>query len=337
MSHRLQYYIAKKIIVSTFFVVQLFGLWPYKSHVIEPQIEHSVYSVIYSVVVPIFTLYAYVSFGSDAYSGATTTNATFSSWTMKLVVLLYSYMVIVSYISLYIVQHLHSRKTKLAYFKFIRVADCMKGFQRKSVDIKLFIAKALFKTIIYDVFYFALFYYSLSVALATYKIQLRFYTAIFIYLPIFAIRLYANVFYEGILIANVFLKQLNYAIKDILTSINAIGTLQRNCEQNQILYVEELDQLNCEFEKVSMIYFEVVDATRSFNAIFGFHNMLWITMQLDVLIINSFSQFVAIVHFIVTNENSLANESFSILCVIIMSSYEIFTTTHACNSLVKEV
>lgn len=331
MSNR-QQYIANKIIVSTYFVVQLLGFWPYKS-VIKTQIEHSFYGVIYSVVVPILMLYAYVSFGSDAYSGTTTSNATFSSWTLQLVVLLYSYIVIVSYVFLYIGQHLIFRKTKLAYYKCKRVADCMKGFQRKFVDIKLNIANALFKTIIYDLLHFALFYYNLS--LVTDKNELRFYAAIFVYLPVFAIRLHANVFYEGMLIANVFFKQLNYAIKDILSSIDTIGTLQSG--QNRVLYVDELNRLNCEFEKVSMIYIEVVDATRSFNAIFGFQNVLWITMQLLILIIQNFYQFVAIVELIVKNESSLANQSIAIFGAIILSSYEVLSTTHACNTVVTEV
>lgn len=338
MSNRLRFKIVKKIFSSTFFVVKVFGLWPYKTNGTKSAINRSFYSVAYSVVVPILMLFGYVKVGSDAYSGATTSNATLASWTLQLVVILYSYLVILSILSLYIGQHLQCQRIKLTYVKFKRVAHyCMQEFDTKFVKIKLSTTVALlFKTIIYDILHFSMFIYNLSTV--TDESHLRLYWGIFIYLPIIAIRLYTVVFYESILIANVLFEQLNNTLENTISSLNiAIRTKHRNGGKKQILYVEELHQLNYELEKTSMIFFELVDAMKSLNSFFGFHNILWITRQLVILIIQYFYQFVAIEQLLVNKENDFTQQNVAIACAIILSSYEIYTTAHACNSLLTEV
>lgn len=333
MSNRLQYTIAKKIILSTYFVVKAFGLWPYKPpRIAKAELEHSFYSVLYSVIAPILMLYAYAKFGSVSMY---ISNATFTGWTLQIVTISYSNMVIVCYILLYIRQHLQFEKTKNAYFKCVRVAHFMRQRQTKSVDVNLFIANALFKTIVLNVLNFALLLYNMSLTVAD---NTFLFSGIFIYLPLFVIRLYENVFYQGLLIGAALFKHLNKAIKDNVSAIRAIKSIQRKCGRNQVFHVKVLNQLNCEFEEISMIHFELIEATKSLNAIFCFHNVLWITMQIIITIILSFYQFLAIVQLVIRDGNSSEKLlNVAILVTIIMSSYEVFATSYACNSIVKEV
>lgn len=324
-----QYNIAKKIILLTFFATKVFGLWPYKIHLTKHRIEHNYFSVLYSVVLPILTLFAYTQIASDAFNTSTKSD-TFSSWTLQFVVLFYSYLVMLSYVLLYLGQHLQYQKTRLAYLKCRRVADCIKEFLIDFLDIKISIISALFRTFIYDIVHFSLFLYNL--ALVTDK-DFRLFLAVLIYLPIYAIRLYANVYYLGILIAYVLMKQLNYNLKSILSSMKDIGNIREN---SKVIYVERLDQINCELEKVSKIYLELVDATKTFNSVFGLHNVLWITMQLVLLITQYFYQYVAAVQLFKYN-NDVSDQYILISSALMLSSYEFLTTTNTCTSLITEV
>lgn len=161
-----QYIVAKKILLLTFYLVKVFGLWPYNFDLLKRQIDYSFFGVIYSIIVPvlILTLYVYVLIGSEMYNAATHTT-TFASWTLQFVVS-YSHMVLISYILLYIGQHFQSKQTKLAYFKCKKVADCMEEYQRKFVDVKKYIINFLFKTLVCD-------FLNLSIFFLQYDLGLR--------------------------------------------------------------------------------------------------------------------------------------------------------------------
>lgn len=323
MFYRRQYIIVTRTIVVTFFIIKVFGLWPYKFQLSSRQMEYSLFSIIYSIFAPCIILCAYVYIGSDLYSESSKNppSKVFTSEPLQMIVFLYSYLVIISYVILYAGQHLQYKRKKVAYFKCKKVADCMSEFITEYEDVKPFVTRFLLKTLVYDILNFSLFVYNLSSV--TDQLRSQPYLPILIYLPTYTIRLNTNVFYGGILFFNLLYKQLN-------------GCLSKLLQQNQHLCEAELSDLNIQLEKVSMLYFELLAAMKAFNSVFSFQITLFITTQLIVLTTQYFSQYVAVVESIV-NENYFVKHNLTVLGAIVMSTYELLATGYACNSLVKEV
>lgn len=327
MSYKRQYIITNKIQVVTFYLIKVLGLWPYKFQVAKYQIEYSFFMIIYSVVVPSLMLYGYVAVGSDIYSGAGETavppSKMFASVPLQLVVILYSYLVIISYLLMYVGQHLNYERRKCSFSICKKVADCMKEYQ-EFLDTSTYITKFLLKTLVYDFFNFFIFFYNMT--WASNQIHTKPYLAIVIYLPIFAMRLNTNVFYGGILLFNIFFKQINISLNRIF------------CRSNESEFAQgKLYNLNNQLEKVYVLYFELIQGTKAFNSVFSFQILIWFTVQLIVLITQTFYQYVAVVQLIKKNESYFVRQNVSILLAIFMSTYELLSTASACNSLVKEV
>lgn len=152
---------------------------------------------------------------------------------------------------MYVGQHLNYESRKCFYLKYKKVADCMREYQ-EFVDISQYITKYLLKTLVYDVFNFSLFFYTML--WASNKLQESPYLAIVVYLPFVAMRLNTNVFYGGILLFNVFFKQINCSLYEIF------------CRSNESEYVQgKLFNFNNQLEKAYVLYFELIQATKAFN------------------------------------------------------------------------
>lgn len=323
MLYTCQYVIVTKTIVVTFFIIKVFGLWPYKFQLSSHQTEYSLFSIIYSIFAPVIILCAYVYIGSDLYSESSENppSKVFTSEPLQMILFSYSYLVIISCVILYAGQHLQYKRKKVAYFKCKKVADCMSEFIKDYEDVQPFVTRFFLKTLVYDILNFSLFVYSLS--LVTDRLRSQPYLSILIYLPTYTIRLNTNVFYGGILFFNLLYKQLN-------------GCLSKLLQQNQHLCEAELSDLNIQLEKASMLYFELLAAMKAFNSVFSFQITLWITTQLITLTTQYFFQYVAVVELIV-NQNYFVKQNLTVLGAIVMSTYELLATGYACNSLVREV
>lgn len=319
-NYKRQYFIANRIIVVTLYVIKVFGLWPYKLQFSTTQrMEYSAVSIIYSVFAPIFFISAYVFIGAEIYTEKPKGYLVkiFSSVPLQLISLLYSYLLIISYVSVYISQPLQYGRKRIAYFKCKNVVNCMRAYRTEYINIREFLIKFLLKTIVYDILNFLLFFHHMI--WTSTKVQSEPYWTILVYLPVFAIRLSTNVFYGGLLFFNVLYKELNESLSKIFVVQNS-----RHIHA-------------AEFEKFSMLYFELAKAMRAFNSIFSVQVTLWISTQLLTLTVQCFYQYVAVVQLILVKESYFHTDNVSMLLAIIASMYEIFTTAHACNSLVKEV
>lgn len=333
MSDRHQYPIVNRILVVAFFLIKVFGLWPYKFQGSGRQMEYSIFSISYSVFTPCVILFGYLYIGSDLYHGGSTDPPLkiFSSVPMQLIVFLYSYLVIISYVILYAGQHLLYKRKKVAYFKCKKVADSMIEYRTEFDDVKPFVTNFLLKTIVYDVLNFSLFFFNLCSA--SVKVQSQPYLSILVYLPIFVIRLNTNIFYGGMLFFNVLYKQLNINLSKTFFRLNAVGCLRKKHH----LLEAELYNLNIQLEKASMIFFELTHAMEAFNSVFSFQITLWMSTQLIMLTTQTFVLYVAFVDFIRTNENNFVRENLTVAAAILMSTYELVITGYSCNSLVREV
>lgn len=322
-----QHIIADRIRVITFFIIKLFGLWPYKFKISSHQIELNFLSITYSIFVPGLMIFGYLYLGSVLYSEGVNgkqRSKAFATLPLQMIVVFYSYLVIISYLILCAGQHFLHKKKKNAYYRCKKVADCMREYRTECVDIQEFVIKFLCKTLVYDSLNFALLLYNLSSASET--IRSHPYLSIFIYLPIYCIRLNTNVFYGGILFFNVMYRQLNQ-------NLNRIFRLPKT----QNVRAEEFSNLNIEFEKAWTLHFEIAEAIEAFNSLFSVQIILWILTQLILVITQFFYQYIAVVQLIAMNESYFVGQNFTILTSIFMALYELFTTTFACNSLVREV
>lgn len=330
MLYSYQYFVAERMIVVIFVIVKVFGLWPYKYKLSESgyQIETSLLSIIYSIFAPALILFAFVCTTSYLYtenSESQQHHEMFASLPLKLIVQFYSYVVIISYLILYVGQHLQYERKKNVYRKCKRIADCMREYGREyiwdHIDLKPFFCKFLCKTLVYDLSHIALLFYNLSWSSETVKSHP--YISIFVCLPFFIIRLNMNVFYGGVLFFNVLHKQLNQSLDKI--------RLQQKTRNENTLAAET------QFEKASILYFELIKAMKAFNAVFSLQILLWITTQLILLTTHFFYQYVAVVQLVAKKGNYFEVQNFTILVTIILSTYELFTTGFACNALVTEV
>lgn len=311
-----QHLLVNRLVSVTFFLMKIFGLWPYKVKLSARQIEYNFLSIIYSIFVPIIILIAYVLvtfhlFFEDL-RNTRLSNSAFRSSALQLVIQCYSHLVIISYLILYFTQHLQRKKKEIAYIKCLKIIDCMKDYRSETIrdDIRQSVYKFLVKTSVYDILNFSFYLYNVTSVSDT--LQSKPYLSIFIYLPIFVVRFNTNVFYGGIVVFNVLFKQLNQHLNGKWTG-------------------------RSEFEKNLRLYFELVTAIRTFTSIFSFQITLWITIQLLLMTSQYLHQCVTIIQLTANNESYLVVENITILTAIVMSSYEVLSTTSACNSLVRKV
>lgn len=327
MLYSRQYFIAGKIVVVTFFILKIFGLWPYKYEFSKRPIEFDFLSIIFSVVVPLFVIFAYFYIGSHLFTDSLKSKelpAIFASFPLQLIVLSYSYLVIISYLILCVGQHLQGKRKEIAYVKCKKVVNCIREFRTECVDIKKYLNKFFLRTLVYDVFHFSLFYYNLSSS--SLVVMSQPFLSIFVYLPIYIVRLNTNAFFGGILFFNVIYKQLNQRLKKIFSRLDALH-----------VRADVFRIINVEFEKTSLLYFELATAIRAFGSIFSFQIILWIAAQLIVLTTQFFYQYIAIVNLSVKRESYFVGTNLSMLGAIIMTMYELIATASACNSLKNEV
>lgn len=324
MSHKYKYqfFILKTTAAFICFYVKLLGLWPYKVDNTTSQIKYSSVKVIYSIVLPcivisIFLIIAAYVFGGKLSLGSTTLNVLFQ---------IYGWMNMISYVSLYVGQHLKSKKTKLLYVKSLEFTA---HNSTSSVDFRKYLVYYFLKVVILDIFHFFLFWINLMHT--SVEVNSKPYLPLILYAPFFAIRLHANLLYCGILIINVILKQINSNLDNI---VNKTKSVSKNNSDNQIHC-----SLSDELDKLSKLHFKLSKATEEFNLIFEFQILLWIIVELAGLVLRFFYQYVGIVKLSgkIENFNYILTQNFIMLGACVVTTLEIIIVSCACESLVAEV
>lgn len=328
MSSGKQLLILRKFFAFSYFVTQVFGLWPYN---IDRTTRYNFSKFIYSIVLPLLTLYIYYTFGLTKLVLMQSGSSNYvQSKTMNMITDLYAIFIIVSYISMYVGQHFKFEISKSAYLKCVEVMNLLETFSNRNANLRKYFVNIFIKTIVFDVFNLLVLWFNVhrsSNILASHP-----YLPIVIYLPVMFVRLYENLFYGGVLAFGIFFKQLNQRLHKIVTT----GKTSEIHRKNNI---GKYCQLSDELDKLSKLHFELSEATKAFNSIFDIQLLLWIVVQLGGLIIRCFYQYVGIVHLLNSHESYAAIfwQNFITLVVTSSTLIEILLTSYACESLVTEV
>lgn len=329
MSYKYQFLILNKILTFTHFCVELYGLWPYRIDKLNRQIKYNYSKVIYSIVLPCILLSFFVIAGKSFFKEARSKMG-FNGLIVEIISDAYFFLFVISYVSVYIGQHLESNKTKLAYIKCVEVMEYLKRFPNHSVDFRKYLVYFLLKALVLELLFFSLFWFNLI--RNTQDVHSNPYLPLLMYSPIVAIKLYTNIFYGGILLLVVILKQLNKNLLHIVMTMNKTTEIHSNFNETYCRISDEVD-------KLSTLHFKLNEATRAFNSCFNFQILLWMTTQLCVLIVRCFNQYIGLVQLIGKTENLKPTviQNIIVLGVTIISSLDLFTTSFACEELLTEV
>lgn len=333
MSQKYQFSILRKIFSCTYFVIQLFGLWPYSIDNSTRHIKYNFFKFIYSIVMPVAVLHNYVVFGKT-YVQASKSTLYFSSETMETITYLYALVIIVSYISLYVEQHLTLNKMKSVYFKCLEVIELLKKYPNKSVDLKKYLVYFFIKTIAFDILNYLVFWFNMS--RSSDILSGNPYLSLLLYTPAFSIRLNQNVFYGGVLLIDIIFKFLN---KRVVGIVIAMDKTRKIYSKNNRCFAGKYCHLSDELDNLSKLHSKLSEATKALNSFFYFQLLLWIILQLVVLIIRCFFQYIGIVTLLSKHENYSYNVilNLTVFGITILAWFELISTAYAFESLVTEV
>lgn len=298
------------------------------------QIKYSSFKVIYSIVLPIVVMNTFVTSGKSLFDDSKT-KLSLNNSTLEVLSNVYGYIIITNYISLYLGQHLGSNKIRLVYVKCLEVVGCIKIIYRKScVDFTKHLIYFLLKAIIIDIVYFLLFWINLIRTSDAAKAKP--FLPLLLFSPFFAVRFYINLFYGGMLIIDVILKQLNNNINETMINMNKTSIVFPKTTRN---YNEQYCRLSDELDKISKLYFKLSEITKDFNSIFNFQILLWILTHLSFLIIRFFHLYIGILQLIarIKDYEEVLKANFIVLSLIVLSTIEILFVSYACESVVAEV
>lgn len=133
-----QFRILRKVLALIYFVIQIFGLWPYT--VVDNTTRHIKYNFfkfVYSIVFPFIVVYSFYTFGI-AMLQSQESAALVLSKTMKSATALSSIIIAISYLSIYIGQHITFSKTKSFYCKCTETWNCWNRFLMKMSILERF-------------------------------------------------------------------------------------------------------------------------------------------------------------------------------------------------------
>lgn len=333
MSNKYQLLILRKLVVFMYFFIQLFGLWPYNIDNITHHIQYNLFKLIYSIVLPVIVLYAYLILGMLVLAKSFS-KAYVQSQTLEAITAIYTLIIISSYISLYVGQHLTFNKRKSIYSKCIEVIELLQTIPNESVDLRKYLAYFFLKTILFEIFNFIIMFINLkrsSNFLATNPLL-----PLFMSLPVWAIRLNENIFFGGILLINVIFKQFNNSLANIVKSKNKTSEFHR---KNNRHFIEQYCHLSDELDKLSKFHFKLNEATKAFNSFFYLQLLLWIISQFAVLITRFFILYIGFVQLFDKHEDYkiVVIQNLVLLGITMVAWLEIFLTSYACESLLTEV
>lgn len=305
-NYRAQVLVLKKLLSFFIFVINIFGLWPFRIFPSNGRIKYCYLKALYSVLMLCCGSLTYLIIG--AYVFGIRKNH-FNSFTLKLVTSIHGYSILIIFVFVYIGPHLNSRKIEITYSKCKEIFDVINGsFCFKRTSILLYLLDIVMKTVVYDIIMAVLSLQIFSRSSNTMSITIF----LLLLLPPIAARLYMNLFYGALLVLDFYFKKLNESLNDIITKA-------------QINWMEKNSELSDRIDSVSIMYFRLTDATKSINGIFSFNITLGHTLTVIALIIQSLLIFVGIM------ENIFG------LIFMPLAFYDIFSTAVAADKVEREV
>lgn len=327
MSTKFQNKVLRKFVAVTFFFAKLFGLWIYETDGKNRKIKYNFIRTIYSICFSILLLFGHLVVGREfLYS---VNQKLFFSFTFQAIFFLHVNIVFISFLSLYLNQYLQYEKRKFVYTKCAEVIDLLVFHQFEIGDVQKNLILFIIKAVVIDALILVVIWFNWrSIGAANPFSHL--YLLVFNVLPLVVVRFYTNLFYGGILILAAVFRQFNKKLNDIVLHLEKM-------EKHKFSSVRKYCKLIDEFDKLSILHSKMIEATKAFNSVFSFQTILMVTSLLAVLVLRLFYQYVEIVKAITKTGSSGIERCILMCCVIFLASYDLYSTSDACESLVTQV
>lgn len=327
MTSQYKHVFLRKILAVTYFVANIFGLWPYNIDRSNHHIRYNRFKFIYSIIFPIIVLMCYYLYGVVTLLLTKSSN-NIPSKTMDMIVEFYSVIIMVSFAMLYVGQHFKLVISNSVYVKYLAVSEILGTFSMETGDIGQCYVKFFIKTIVSDIVNYLSLQYNLtrsSRAIASYP-----YVTFVLYMPVMIVRFYENIFYGGLLLLNLVFKEINEKLVKIVTMTNSSEFYRK---------MEKYCELSEELDRLSSLHFTLSELTLSFNTVYEYQLFFWMAVQFGGLIIRGFYQYIGIVHFFNSPEHYdiILWQNFVTFVISLSNWCEILMTTSLCESLATEV
>lgn len=246
--------VLKKLLSFFYFTVNIFGLWAFKFTPSNRHIKYSCVKAFYSAFLLCFGSATYWIIGSYFLSMMKRTFV--NTFTLKLVLSIHSFSVLITFLFVHIGLHINSRKIEIAYSKCKKLIDVLNGsFCHKHICIWSYLLDIILKTVVFDTVIVLLHLQSYS----KFPIKMSSIVSIFLLLPKIAVRLHLNVFYGALLVFNVYFKKLNASLSDIVVEAKFVRS-QNQCDLSDrldaisIIYIFPFDRRS-EINKFNFFFY----------------------------------------------------------------------------------
>ncbi|KAJ6640774.1 hypothetical protein Bhyg_05706, partial [Pseudolycoriella hygida] len=201
-----------------------------------------------------------------------------------------------------------------------------------SPDAPILARSYISQTIIVDICSLSVFWINMS--RSTRAFAKHSFMPLFIYMPLIAVRLHQNAFYGGILVLHIAYRQLNKHLLQLVTTTTNSEFYSKNYKQ----FIERYCGLSDEMDRVASLHSKLSEVTKAFNSVFDIQLFMWISLELNGLIMRCFLQYIGIVHLFNDHAytEALVLHQFLNMGTIILNWLEIFFTSYTCDILTTE-
>lgn len=329
MSNRYQTIVLQKGLSVALVAINFLGLFPFRYDRSIRQLKYSSVKGIYSIFVLCSGLCAYVIIGQMSY----VQDNTLFSFTLRLVLFMYAYSILVSFAIAYLNQHWFATEVEFSYNKWMDVVEAI-GNSFRDVDYFVYFFEIILKTIVFDILHCYCLYNNMKSSSPV--ITAKPYFGFILMMPQIVTRLHINIFYGGILAISVYIKKLNVNLSDIVT--RAASITGRNGAKHKWLRMDNYCYFSDEIDKLSVLYYKLVEATKSINSIFSVPLTVWNGTIFVIITLEFLYQFVAIIELAQGRKKDSTTVLHAIEYLsILLSIFDLLSTSNACQRLVDFV
>lgn len=314
--------ILKGTLAVALFTFNVVGLWPFRLSNCKRKIEYSSIKATYSILIFLFGTVSYQIVGSMMFNGSS--ELFFGSFTLRLILMLYSQSVWISFIFAYLSQHWFANEIQNVYAKCVDIVDTMNNSSFRDIDLSIYFFEMTMRSIITDIVQVVVFSYIFS------STGTQTYVTFILVFPSLAVRLHMNVFYGIVLAINVYISKLNCRLAEILAKVT-YDTRHKHLKMVNYCYCSD------ELDKLTALYVKLAQATKSINSIFSIHLALWNATIVLTLTLRFFALTISIIE-IILNRSEVAfmlNLNGCIFTVVIL--FDLFSMSYACQRINNSV
>lgn len=330
MSSNYQIWVLKKCLALAFFTIKFIGLWPFRFVVAKGQIKYSIFRAIYSIFVLCVVITLYTIIGTISINGDE--NPFFGSFTLRLVITIYAQSLLVSFILTYLGQHWFATEMEIAYRKCKDIVDAMNNAFRNG-DHSNYLFEIILKTIVVEILQGIVVYNNMTRSSDLMKSNV--YIAIILMTPATVVRFHMNIFYVLVLTMNVYMKNLNCCLVDILAKAEYMDGLTGG--KHKYLRMDNYCYFSDEIDKLTALYSKLVQGSKAFNSIFNVPIIFWNATILLTLTIQFLFQFVTIIELINKQEETVFMLNLFGILGISISCFDLMSTSYVCQRIITTV